>query len=274
MTTEALRVLLPLSASHGLSGRTVQFKNEVFRIIEQAHAETIERARSLVRAGQTAGTISYALTNPQAIFFDMDATVIAEESLVEIAKAAGKESEVAALTAKAMAGGMEFAESLRLRLGILKGTPRSAVLGIKPHLNPGIRALAEAMTARGVKLFLVSGGFMDLAEPVAKDLGFLDVCANRFAWSGDVLAGDVEGDIVGAEGKRAAVERWCQVYQLDPRKCIAVGDGANDQNMMAICGLAVGFEPKKALWDKISMCNAVGDHSLLLEMLKTHEFTQ
>jgi phosphoserine phosphatase len=207
---------------------------------------------------------------PQAIFFDMDATVIAEESLVEVAKAAGKEAEVATLTAQAMAGGMDFAESLRLRLSILKGTHRSVVLGIRSHLNPGIRALADSMHARGVKLFLVSGGFMDLAVPVAKGLRFTDVCANRFAWNGDVLAGDVEGDIVGAEGKRAAVERWCIVHRLDPKLCIAVGDGANDQNMMGICGLAVGYEPKKALWDKIAVCNAIGDHELLLMLLTAH----
>lgn len=274
MTAEALRALLPLHAAQGLVGRTIHVKNEGFVIVERADAQTVERARALVRLGQTAGVMRETLTSPQAIFFDMDATVIAEESLVEIAKAAGKEAEVAALTTQAMAGGMEFAQSLRLRLAILKGTPRSAVLGIKPHLNPGIRALAEAMNARAVKLFLVSGGFMDLAEPVAKELGFLDVCANRFAWKGDVLAGDVEGEIVGADGKRSAVERWCKEHHLDPQQCIAVGDGANDQNMMSICGLAVGFEPKKALWDKISVCNATGDHRVLLEMLRTQELTQ
>ena len=270
MTAASLRVLLPEHAATGLVGRIVRFKNQAFCIIDHANAATAALARELVRSGQTAGVMEQSLASPQAIFFDMDATVIAEESLVEIAKAAGKESEVAALTAKAMAGGMDFSQSLRLRLSILKGTHRDVVLGIKPHLNPGIRALADAMNARGVKLFLVSGGFMDLAAPVAKDLGFLDVRANRFAWKGDVLAGGLEGDIVGAEGKREAVEHWCDLHRLDPMRCIAVGDGANDQNMMAICGLAVGFEPKKALWDKISVCNAVGDHGLLLELLNAH----
>lgn len=269
MTTpsSSVRVLLPLQATQGLSGRTISIQNKPFKIIDHASPDMVARARTLIHMGETAGVVNHALLTPQAIFFDMDATVIAEESLVEVAKAAGKELEVAALTASAMAGGMDFATSLRMRLQILKGTHRQTVLGIRPHLNPGIRDVAEAMTARGVKLFLVSGGFMDLAEPVAKDLGFHGVKANRFAWDGDLLAGDVEGDIVGAEGKRDAVLDWCRLYHFKPESCIAVGDGANDRLMMGICGLAVGFEPKQALWDALSVVNGTGDHRLLLELL-------
>lgn len=260
-------------ASHVSSGVTykIQIQKQSFVVIDNATADVVAQAQELIRRGETAGIVPETLLNPHAIFMDMDATVIAEESLVEIAKAAGKETEVAALTAKAMAGGMDFAESLRIRLAMLKGTPRSIVQSVVPHLNPGMRDFAEAMTKRKVNLFLVSGGFMDLAEPVAKDLGFRGVRANRFAWDGDNLAGDVDGEIVGAAGKRDAMLGWCKTYGFDPKCCIAVGDGANDLMMMESSGLAVGFQPKKALWSKVSVCNAVGDHRLLAELLKLHE---
>lgn len=263
------RVLLPKNSypDDAPVGRQFQINHQSFVVIDRPSNEHVNLARNLVRQGQTAGWLEASLIHPQAIFFDMDATVIAEESLVEIAKAAGKFTEVEDLTTRAMEGGMDFAASLRLRLSILKGTSRETVLSVKAHLNPGIRELAAAMHRRGVKLFLVSGGFMDLAEPVSKDLNFLGVHANRFAWNGNALAGDVDGDIVDSDGKRNAVLNWCQQYGLDPKCCIAVGDGANDRKMMDVCGLAVGFMPKKALWDVIGVCNGLSDHRLLLELL-------
>ncbi len=265
----SIRVLLPKNKYTGSNfiGREILIQNQEFLIIDHASNHDVNVARILIQNGETAGWLASSFVYPEAIFFDMDATVIAEESLVEIARVAGKASEVEALTQKAMEGGMDFAASLRLRLGILKGMPRDLVLSVKAHLNPGIRELADAMHLRNVKLFLVSGGFMDLAKPVSDDLGFMALEANRFAWHGDKLAGDVEGPVIDADGKRRAVLSWCDKYSLDPRRCVAVGDGANDMKMMNVCGLAVGFMPKKALRDAITVCNATGDHRLLLELL-------
>ena len=247
--------------------QVVSFGGQDFAIFDTDDMTFVHGANALIHSGSAAGVLSIDVTRPQAIFFDMDATVIAEESLVEISKAANKEKEIAALTDKAMAGGMDFAESLRLRLKILKGLEREKVMSVVPHINSGMVELSQYCIRSGIKLFLVSGGFVDLAAPVARQLGFADFRANRFVWDGDCLAGSVEDPIVDADGKLNAVLSWCSQYGLDPKKCIAVGDGANDLKMMQVCGAAVGFVPKKILWPHLAVNNQIGDHRLLLALI-------
>ncbi len=234
---------------------------------DYADQNAIKMAFEAINLGFSAAVIPHTIINPQALFFDMDATVIAEESLVEIANAAGKKREVEEITAAAMAGGLDFKESLRARLVILRGTDRSQILNIKPSISKGMTELSTWCHQQRIPMFLISGGFVDLAGPIAMQLGFKDFRANRFAWDGDRLAGHVEGPIIDAEGKRAAVSQWCQVHNLDPKRCIAVGDGANDKLMMDFCGVAVGFSPKKVLWPFLHLANHTGDHRLILEVL-------
>jgi phosphoserine phosphatase len=247
--------------------RPLKSGQKSFVVTDHPSSELISRARAEMSTGNSAAVIPLRLLCPDAIFFDMDATVIAEESLVELATVAGKEKEVLALTEKAMAGGMDFKESLRRRLAILSGLRRDQVLGIQPTINPGMKTLADWCHQHNIPIFLVSGGFVDLAEPVAKSLGFLDFKANRFAWKDDRLTGDVDGEIVDGRGKCEAISRWCTIHHLDPHLCVAVGDGANDLPMMAMCGLAVGFSPKKTLWSHLDVANHTGDHSFLVQCL-------
>jgi len=241
---------------------------ESFVTVHAARRELIDLARDEINQGNSAAIIPHSLLQPSAMFFDMDATVIAEESLVEIARTAGKEKEIDAITTKAMAGGMDFKESLTLRLGMLKGLHRDQILSIRPTISPGMPFLADWCHDRNIPMFLISGGFVDLAGPVASQLRFKDFKANRFAWDGDRMAGRVDGDIIDGDGKKSAVANWCQIHSLDIRKSIIVGDGANDLPMMSNAGLAVGFSPKKTLWPHLAVLNATGDHRFLMMSLE------
>jgi phosphoserine phosphatase len=238
-----------------------------FIVIPDASPQLIDSAREAIMRGETAAVISHDIVRPKALFFDMDATVIAEESLVEIAKVCGKQEQIEELTQRAMAGGMDFKESLSQRLALLKGLTRDQVLSIQPTLCRGMTDIAQWSKEQQIPIFLVSGGFVDLAEPIAHQLGFRDFKANRFVWNEDTMAGHCEEPILDSRGKRDAVMAWCQHLAVSPRECIAIGDGANDRLMMEIAGLAVGFCPKKTLWPTLDVANHTGDHRFLIHCL-------
>lgn len=236
-----------------------------FNIIDFAENQWISAARDAISQGESAAIIPHHMIRPEALFFDMDATVIEEESLVEIAKVAGKSREIEDMTTAAMGGGMDFKESLKARLALLRGVDRIQVLSVKPTFSRGMTQLAAWCHQNHIPMFLVSGGFVDLAGPIAAQLGFKDYRANRFAWNGDKLAGEVEGEIIDAAGKRNAVSAWCNIHGFSPERCLAIGDGANDLLMMDFCGLAAGFSPKKVLWEHLEIANHTLDHRFLID---------
>ncbi len=247
--------------------RTFEVAGTLFAILDNAPPELVDVARQEILRGFTAAVIDSKLLRPEGIFFDMDATVIAEESLVEISKLAGKQKEVQDLTKRAMAGGMDFKESLNQRLAIIRGLHRDQILSLQPTINPGMKTLAEWCHGQKIPIFLVSGGFVDLAEPLSTALGFRDFKANHFKWKDDCLAGLDDAFIVDANGKCEAITQWCGIHNLNPNQCLAVGDGANDLKMMTLCGLAVGFSPKEILWPHLDVSNHTGDHRFLLSCL-------
>lgn len=241
--------------------------DQLFWRIDQPKSEHLNLASDEIRSGESAGIIPALVIHPTAIFFDMDATVIEEESLVEIAKLAGKQAEVEALTNIAMSGQMDFSESLRARLKILTGLRKSELNNIKPTLCSGMQNLANWCHKKGIRIFLITGGFREFADPVAQILGFTDFKSNRFAWNGDLMQGEVEGAIIDANEKKQAVFDWCMSLGIDPLHTVAVGDGANDQLMLKACGMAVGFRPKRVLWPHLDFANHTGDHRFLLAAL-------
>lgn len=274
--TGALAVVLPRDlvlpedfAHQGIAPKIFSVASRAFVVMWSGHSKHVQLARQLIQSGETAGVMPHAVLRPQAIFFDMDATVIAEESLVEIAKAAGKEREIAELTQRAMAGGMDFATSLRARLRILKGLKRPVIEEVGHTLNPGIQDLCNLCHKLKIPMFLVSGGFVDLAGPLAARLGFQGFAANQFLWEGDTMAGDIQGTLLDGQGKLETISHWCKTYSYDPARCIAVGDGANDLAMMHHCGASVGFLPKPALWPHLSISNQTGSHALLATILSS-----
>jgi phosphoserine phosphatase len=243
-------------------------QNQTFHRINQPQKIAIETAMGAIQSGLTAAVIPAKSLKPQAIFFDMDGTVIKEESLVEIAKVAGKAEDVAKLTELAMSGAMDFKTSLSERLKLLEGLTREQVQAIKPTLCEGIMELVSWCHLNNIKIFLISGGFGELAQPIAQKIGCTDYLANEFLWQDNIMQGRTRGPIIDAEAKKNALLNWIKSHQLQPDKTIVVGDGANDLLMMKIGGMAVGFTPKPILWPDIDAANHTGDHQFLIQALE------
>jgi phosphoserine phosphatase len=205
----------------------------------------------------------------KAVFFDMDATAIAQESLVELARAVGKEKEVEAITQRAMAGQLDFKAALVERVAVLSGLSEDVFAQVYSTLiiNPGLQAFVAFCREIGVKVYLVSGGFMQLAEPLQRFLGIDDVQANTLEVVNKQLTGRVTGDIIDAEGKRHFMLQTCKSLSISPEEVAAVGDGANDIPMLNAAGVAVGYKPKPILIPHLHAQNAHGDHRFLAPLL-------
>lgn len=178
---------------------------------------------------------------------DMDSTIISCECLDEIADAMGIKAQVAAITERAMAGEIAFAPALRERVALLKGLPvhkLARVYGERVRLNPGARALIATMKANGAKTVLVSGGFTFFTSRVAEDAGFDADYGNVLLDDGAHLTGTVAEPILGREAKLETLERETKALRLSPEETLAVGDGANDLDMIGRAGLGVAYHAK------------------------------
>ncbi len=181
---------------------------------------------------------------------DMDSTIIGQECIDELADYAGIKPSIAAITERAMRGEIDFADALRERVALLEGLD-VAIIGrcleerIRP--NPGAETLVGTMRARGAGTLLLSGGFVDFVEPVAAIVGFEKHVANRLARSGTELNGTLDGPIVDAEAKKAAMLTECSERTIDPSAVLAIGDGANDIPLIEAAGLGVAYRAKPAL---------------------------
>ncbi len=195
------------------------------------------------------------LADYKLVAFDMDSTLINIECVDEIAAAAGRKAEVAAITEAAMRGEIaDYKESLRRRLALLRGVPETAlheVYATHLQLNPGVERFVQACQAAGLKTLLVSGGFTFFSERVRARLGLDFARANMLEIENGALTGRLIdrpwGDIVdGAEKKRVVLE-VCELMGIAPAQAIAVGDGANDLPMMGAVGLSIAYHPKPAV---------------------------
>jgi phosphoserine phosphatase len=179
---------------------------------------------------------------------DMDSTVIGQECIDELADYAGLKAHIAAITERAMRGEISFEPALRERVALLEGLPVTVieeVLNERIRLTPGARTLIATLRANGARTCLVSGGFTLFAERVAATIGFDDVRANRLTLvDGHKLAGTVAEPIFGRDGKRAALIELCGELGLGRDDTLAVGDGANDMDMIAEAGLGVAYHAK------------------------------
>ncbi|MGN6219115.1 MAG: phosphoserine phosphatase SerB [Microbacterium sp.] len=183
------------------------------------------------------------------VVLDADSTLIRNEVIELIADEAGRGPEVAAATEAAMRGEVDFATSLRSRVEALAGVPVAAFARVLARIEPtpGVRELIDAVHARGGAVGVVSGGFHEILNTVAPDLGVDVWRANRLASSDGVLTGLVDGPIVDATGKADALREWSAERGVDLAHTIAIGDGANDLVMMAEAGLGVAFNAKPAV---------------------------
>ncbi len=198
---------------------------------------------------------------------DMDSTIIACECLDELADMAGLRSRIAAITERAMRGEIEFAGALRARVALLKGLPLAALARTyaeRVRLNPGARALVATMKAHGARTLLVSGGFSYFTRRVAADAGFDDDQANVLLDDGSALSGMVREPILGREAKRGALEEEAARLGIAPADTLAVGDGANDLDMIRRAGLGVAWHAKPVVAEAAGAGIAYGDLKALL----------
>jgi phosphoserine phosphatase len=179
---------------------------------------------------------------------DMDSTMIGQECIDELADYVGLKAHVAAITERAMRGEIAFEPALRERVALLEGLPVSVVeevLRDRIRLTPGARALVNTMRKNGAHTCLVSGGFTLFTDRVAAMIGFDGARANRLTIvDGHKLDGRVAEPIFGRDGKRAALIELRQEFELEREDTMAVGDGANDLDMIADAGLGVAYHAK------------------------------
>ena len=178
---------------------------------------------------------------------DMDSTMITVECLDELADYAGIKPQIAAITERAMRGELDFAGALDARVALLAGLEEAAIdrcLAERVRLMPGARELVATMNARGAYTVLVSGGFTRFARPVGKMLGFDRVIANRLEIEGGRLTGAVAKPIVDAGTKKATLLAERARLGLPGGATLAVGDGANDLDMIRVAGLGVAYRAK------------------------------
>ena len=181
---------------------------------------------------------------------DMDSTLISIECVDEIADFVGFKPQVAAITEAAMRGELDFAASLRKRVALLEGLDVSALQRVydeRLELNPGAEELVAGLKSRQIKMALVSGGFTFFTERLEARLGLDYTLANVLAEVDGKLQGRVEGAIVGAEAKAEYLQQLCEELNITPQQVIAMGDGANDLQMLGMAGLGVAYHAKPAV---------------------------
>lgn len=183
------------------------------------------------------------------VVLDVDSTLIQQEVIELLAAHAGVQTEVAAITDQAMRGEIDFAESLKARVALLKGVPESAIAEVRGQilLTPGARTLVDTLKKLGHSVAVVSGGFTEVIEPILKDLGITHYRANTLGISDGKLSGVVEGPIVDRAAKAQALRDFASLESVDLEQTIAIGDGANDLDMIAIAGMGIAFNAKPAV---------------------------
>ncbi len=178
---------------------------------------------------------------------DMDSTIINVECLDELADFAGLKEEIAAITERAMRGELEFEPALRERVAKLKGlsvTTLQRCFDERVRLNPGARTLTGTMAANGARCILVSGGFTYFTSRVAEAAGFHAERANTLLDDGVALTGGVVEPLLGRTAKLEALESEAQKIRATPADVLAIGDGANDLDMIKAAGLGIAYRAK------------------------------
>ena len=177
---------------------------------------------------------------------DVDSTFIQQEAIELLAAKAGVLEQVAAITASAMRGELDFEQSLRARVGLLKGLPESAIAEVQRELSltDGAQNLVETLHGEGHSVSLVSGGFIDIIEPMIKTMSIKYYKANKLEIVQGVLTGGLIGQVVDRAAKAEALREFAKASAVSIENTVAIGDGANDLDMMAAAGLSIAFNAK------------------------------
>jgi phosphoserine phosphatase len=208
--------------------------------------------QALIGASQRAGVdvavqrVGIAQRAKRLIVFDVDSTLVQGEVIEMLAAYAGREEEVREVTESAMRGEIDFAESLHRRVATLKGLPASCLdeVGRRLELTPGARTTVRSLTRLGWKCGVVSGGFTQVVAYLVEELGLDWAAANELEIVDGELTGRVLGEVVDRAGKARQLQAFAEAVEVPIEQTVAVGDGANDLDMLAAAGLGIAFNAK------------------------------
>lgn len=220
-----------------------------------SHADVMDLRPALAQAAAEAGfdvavsPAGLARQGRRLVVMDVDSTLIRDEVIELLAAHAGRQAEVAAVTAAAMRGEIDFAASLHQRVAALAGLPESIFDEVRQaiRLTPGARTLIATLQDLGFAIGLVSGGFIEVVGPLAADLGITHVRANSLEVADGVLTGRILGPVIDRAAKAATLREFAASEGLPLSRTVAIGDGANDLDMLAAAGLGIAFNAKPAV---------------------------
>lgn len=298
-STEMQRLVITLISNPDIFRLQDSFINQLQRALHQAGANThhtnwlaegeacdipfdslhINNAKAICLSHINGAPIDYII-QPEAgrqkkmLISDMDSTIINQECIDEIAATLGIKDKVADITERAMNGELDFSDSLRERVSLLKGVPEEALGEIyQNHITftDGAQPLLATCRAKDIHTVLVSGGFTFFTGNVSKELGFYAHHANTLLWEDGKLTGNVQEPILDKDAKVHFLKQHASEQQITIDDVIAVGDGANDLPMLQTAGLGVAFKAKPIVKEQ---ANAYLDHTGLTSLLYAMGFKQ
>ena len=251
--TPDLKELAKLSGA----SRIENIGNNAFRLHDYKTKNGVAEYCARVKLDFALVPVQRKLSDFRLLVMDMDSTLITIETIDELADLVGRKAEVAAVTAQAMRGEIEYDESLKRRVAVLKGLEESALERlyterVKP--SPGAEKLIAAVKRAGMKILLVSGGFTHVTERLKTRLRLDYVRSNTLAVRNGKLTGELEGRIVNADGKREALLTARDYLALTKDRIIAIGDGANDLKFMSEAGVSIAYHAKPVVREKATYC--------------------
>jgi phosphoserine phosphatase len=183
------------------------------------------------------------------VVMDVDSTLIQQEVIELLGARAGRESEIKDITDRAMRGELDFEESLKARVALLAGLPEKVIDQVRSEilLTPGAKTLVSTLKKLGHSVGVVSGGFTAVIEPILHDLGITHYRANTLEIVDGVLTGKVLGRVIDRAAKAEALKDFARIEGVSLEQTIAIGDGANDLDMIAAAGLGIAFNAKPAV---------------------------
>ena len=245
---------LKITAADPTPGGSAELRQALATV---AHETGVDIA--IQRAGLTRRT-------PRLICFDVDSTLIQQEVIEMLAAHAGREADVAAVTERAMRGELDFAESLHERVKALAGLDASVIdeVASMVELTPGARTTIRTLKRLGFRTGAVSGGFVQVLEPLARDLGLDFYRANTLEIVDGKLTGRVIGQVIDRDIKAETLKEFAWRNGIALHQTVAVGDGANDIAMLSVAGLGIAFNAKPALKE---VADAAVNHPFMDEVL-------
>lgn len=243
-----LRALAKLARADGIERITGQ----AFRLTNATYAEDIAEYCADIALDFAFVNSNLKLSDFGLIAMDMDSTLLAIESIDEIADMHNIKPQVAAITQQTMKGEISFEESLIRRTALLRGLHQDALQSVydeRVKLNPGAERMLQQAKISGLKTMVISGGFTFFTDRIKAKLGLDYAAANVLEIENNRLTGKVVGEIIGRQGKAQVLKQVRDELGLQPEQIIAIGDGANDLGMMAEAGISIAYHAKPIVKD-------------------------